>query len=918
MSFGLLVRRGVLHDPWPGVLLCTLVLVGALVATLWPRHVTALHDRQVGYVLGAVPAQERDARGVASTTVLPDPGRRYHDAGDTWGPAQQRLSELRTEAAAPLASALGEAEFVVDLVDRVDWEHPEPRSGLAAVSLQPRVDPFLRRHATLTEGQWPQVVIPLPSDPALLPEDGPPATPSDGPVPVALEDGSADRLGWEVGETHEGLVLSGTFSVTNPAGDRWAYSPLTSLTTSIDDEGAPIGAVAVYLAGGNPGSLGDPAAVRFTVWSPLDVGVVSSADVAPLADQLEQLATRPVQMVPGRPGPPTATGGTGEPYPAAEVALRSGAVDTLRELEGSRRTTSVVLAVVAAGPVGVLLATIALAAQLLLTRRAPTMALARARGASPAQLRGALATEGLALGPPAALAGLACAVVVSPGRPTALEIGAVVALGLVPAAALVLVTGDPSLRQVRSDLATRSRSRYRWVVEVLVLGLAALTLWRLRSAGGGEEWAGAGAGSAPGAALVGMPILLALAVCVVVLRLYPLLVRPVAILMRRGRGLVPFLGAARAVRDSAGQAGATLVVVLGVGVAVFTSVLASTVRDGVDSAAWTGTGAQLQVGGAELDQEVLRQIEATEGVLEVATLTRLSRVANLDIGRERTQVRVVLVDRQLAQVQQAAPLVQPVDPAVLAGGDPVPILVGGVEVPDHLGAALLSPVGEVRVVGRADAVPGQPAEAARVVVSAEDWAATGEEAEVADTALVALDGTRSATTVAEELATALPQTVVRTPQEQRTLVLEAPLTTGTARLLLLTLALTTALTGVAVVLAQLLGARTRARLFAVLETMGARPGAVRALTSWELAPLLLMAAGAGTVLGVLVPPEVVTRVDLASLTGGAVRPPLAADPLLLGMVLAVIVLTVLLVLGVTSWATARRSPARALRVGDPR
>src|SRR5699024_8259117 len=91
--------------------------------------------------------------------------------------------------------------------------------------------------------------------------------------------------------------------------------------------------------------------------------------------------------------------------PPLQTTFGTEVLSTFADLSRQQRATASILAVVAAGPIGVALAVFALAARLISSRRQPALALASARGGSFAQVRGAMLLEGLALGIPAAIGG---------------------------------------------------------------------------------------------------------------------------------------------------------------------------------------------------------------------------------------------------------------------------------------------------------------------------------------------------------------------------------------------------------------------------------------------------------------------------------------------------------------------------------
>ncbi|MDO5678644.1 MAG: hypothetical protein Q4G35_14200, partial [Propionibacteriaceae bacterium] len=194
-----------------------------------------------------------------------------------------------------------------------------------------------------------------------------------------------------------------------------------------------------------------------------------------------------------------------------QVRLISELNTALDQVLAQQRTTRALVAISAAGPLGVALALVMLAAQLVVHRRRVALDLLRARGLTEQQLRRALALEGAALGLPAAALGTAVGVALTSGPlhwsvwPIALLVAAL------PTGALAVAARGLSAGRTRTDLSTRA-GRWRLVAEVLVLAGAAAALWQLLR----RDDAATAAGLDLLAAAT--PILLALAACLLVLR----------------------------------------------------------------------------------------------------------------------------------------------------------------------------------------------------------------------------------------------------------------------------------------------------------------------------------------------------------------------------------------------------------------
>ena len=222
--------------------------------------------------------------------------------------------------------------------------------------------------------------------------------------------------------------------------------------------------------------------------------------------------------------------------------LTSGLETSLGRYTNQQSAVAALLAVVQAGVLATLLGLIALAAGLVVDRRRAEFALIRARGGAAATIGGRLLAETLLVVPAAVLAGWLAGALL-PGRAPAhgwLPLLAVAAVATLTAPVLATVTQrHPAFAGRRRDL-TRSRpSARRLIGEAFVVLLAVLGVLLVRRRG-----LAASDGVDP--YLVVVPVLLAVAVALVVLRLLPWPLRLAGRLAARARGAVPFLGLAGA------------------------------------------------------------------------------------------------------------------------------------------------------------------------------------------------------------------------------------------------------------------------------------------------------------------------------------------------------------------------------------
>lgn len=936
----LLLTRPLRRDPWVSILLAVVVLVVSLLATAWPRLVLDMSTRQVSYVMDSLSAVRRDVTGTATASVLPPRAEQAEPSGageEDWSLLQDNLESVVEDQPEPLRSVVQGGGVHVDLMQTAEGLAPSGASyGALEVTL--RVDPGLADHVDLVRGQWPAAMVNQDAVGgfSLLGVDPGRELPDIGDyelIQVALLDEAARELNWEVGERWGGLRLTGTYAPRDADDPRWAHAVNSVSVGSTAAQGALTAQVTGYLAPTSSGAV-DTAPGQVTVRAalPLDVSALRGDQVDDLLTQLEQLSSAQTELLPAGPVGPTAD--------PVDVSLDTEAFPTIRQIVAQQQTSASLLAVIAAGPIGVTLAVLLLGTRLIRSRRAGTVGLAVARGASPRQVRGLLAVEGLLVGLPAAALGYLAASWLLPTSTGASELVLAGVVGLLPALALVLTRATGTVREVRRDLRSRTGSRVRAVGEVGLVLLAALAVWRLVERGlagvsveadpatesvGGAEAVGGVADGAVGAGvqmdtgvdplLAATPVLLALVACVITMRLYPLLVRLLLAWLRKGRALTGFLGAARALRDPAAGVLPALSVILGVAVGVSSVVLASTVQEGASVAVWESAGAQVRASGPTMGPEVREALRDIDGVAEVGTAREIDRPSVLSGGISAEGVRIVVIDDEMQQVSADAGPLPPLPAELFEVRSPAPVVTLGALTPSS-GQAQLRTFGEVEVIGHQPALPGVRTRGQTLVMSVGNWEAVQSRVSSGTMALVSLTGAVPAEQVTSRVAATVPTALVETPELAEQAFRAAPITSGLLNAFLVAVGVSAGLTALAILLAHFMGSVSRGRMLAVLRTLGMPPGQGRSLTAWEFGPLVATALVVGAATGALVSWVLVRAVDLTGLTGGAAQPELAVDGALLTLVLGAVVVTMVATITVSAILAARSDLAQQLRIGD--
>ena len=428
---------------------------------------------------------------------------------------------------------------------------------------------------------------------------------------IAVTEATASRYGLAVGSqvpvpgTSMVLLVTGVVEPRDPAAQFWAADA----------------------------TMATPALANATTQRPYWIGgaFIGAAGVSAMQSQLNTgdvqvtftfpLALGELNWVQALQLPPTLTGTMatanhirgGGRIPVA-ISLSSGAGQLIAEFGAEDGAVASVLDLLAVS-LAVLAAVVVLLAGWLLTeQRRAEFALLRARGASRRQLALGILGGSAVTVVPGAAAGAALAVAVTPAAPVALSW---YLAGLEVLAALggpVLITVRIHRGYVGAPRPDRPLGRVpalrRLVVEAAPVLASAGGLLVLRGHGtnsGGDVY--------PSAA----PVLLAICVAVVVLRVYPLAVRALLRLTGQRASAAAFLGLARAARVSASAALPAFALVLALTLASFAGMVRGAVLTGQINASWQQVGADAVIRTPDIVTEALqRAVAKVPGVLHVA------------------------------------------------------------------------------------------------------------------------------------------------------------------------------------------------------------------------------------------------------------------------------------------------------------
>jgi hypothetical protein len=556
---------------------------------------------------------------------------------------------------------------------------------------------------------------------------------------------------------------------------------------------------------------------------------------------------------------------------ATQLNLRpqttSGLDELLTGFVGQLRAAQTVLYLALAGLFAVAFGVLALACRLLTERLRTPLATMRARGASRAQLSLGVGLTALLVALPTAAAGYGLAAALTPGTAALPGVLAVLAGTVLLPAMLAAWDHRRSGRTERSDLAQRRAGPRQIVFELLAVALAIAGVGALRSRGLTTESAERGADPF----LVMVPVLLAFAVGMLTLRAYPYPLRLIGRLTARRRSAVPFLGVSRAARQGIVAALPVIVLLLATAVAGFAAAVDAGLRRAQDSAAWLATGADARVTGIDLDAAAggrIRQVPGVQGVVPA------QYVDSATLGVALSSVNVTLVAVDLTAYRQLVAGTPIEVPRPSPDGPGVPALLSP-ELAQRVGSGPLNaasgvtPEVTVRPAGTVDVFPGAtgdfvivPYRALGAAAKPNTFFVHGDHLDP-DRLRRAAGGNAVVTTqaAAHERLTGTPMIdLVRTAFRFGTLVV-----VGYATL--------------AILLALILGSGARGQVVTYLRALGLSRAQARRLAIVELAPVLLCAAVAGWVAGVLLPHLLGPAVDLRPYTGGFRVTDYTPDPL---------------------------------------
>lgn len=884
-----LLTRGAVTSPLLSLLVIIVIAVLSALAVAAPALLSDGRTATIRRGVASVPDLTRWPS--ATMPGLPLASRTSDDSLGAWGGALAAVEQLRRTQPEPLRSLLGTPRITVGLDpsstvdDDPQRTDPVPLNRVGLVS-----DPGLAGRVDLAEGRMPKK-----TDPA----DG---------VEIVFTRKVADELKWRVGEQRRWdrlqLTLVGIVTPNGKDAGDWTFIGGSS-TPRVEVDGGGnrilIGAAFMHV---DEASLLDEWTrnAKINSWMPFRTAGVDVTTAERASAQLRLLSADVVAIRMPDNG-----------FYSRGLQFHSTLPQALDAGISRANAMTPVVTVAAVGPMMVALVVLTLVARLIAVRRVAGIRVLRARGASLGRLIALLGGEGALLGAIGAAIGVGGAAATS-GLDGGRVLAVPVILALVPAVALPWSTLADAAAEGRRDLGERQgRETGRIALELLALAatVALAILVIARGQGGGAD-----------PVLLALTVLLGVVGSILTLRLLPLLLRLAERRGARRESLESLLGPARARRESAVRNAPVFGVVAGLGVAVFSIAFAATVSGGIVRAADIDVGADVRVDAAYITDAAVKDVAALDGVAALAA-TQDGDNAQISAGTNEQQTRVYVLDRAaFTRVQQGFDTRIPLPASLGERADgPVPVVMSRALWNELGGAEAKLEIGRtpVRVVGvvASDVPFGSTDE--WVIVDAAGAKAVGQDSTgYSQLYLATASGADPDAVGAAAVAAAGGNAVFTTPERVVAAHAEDPGYTVVRGALLAASGIVAVLLIVAIIATLALGADTRARMLAILRTLGSVRRTAGRLVTWEVAPALLLALPFGVGAGVATAMLVIPQLDLRGFVGGSAQPPVSLGGVWTLAAVVGFALVAAFSVAVAAGLASRLDSADAIRAGDER
>ena len=646
---------------------------------------------------------------------------------------------------------------------------------------------------------------------------------------------------------------------------------------------------------------------------PLALGALTADQARGLADALNRAVTA-TPPLPGRLA-----------LDAGALTITSPLISPLAEFLGTQAAIQTVLLLLFVSLIAVGAAVIVLAARMIVARRDGELAMLRARGAAVRQVAALMERGALIAAVPAAVVGAGLVVLLIPGGGT--SPGGWWLAGITIAAALAgppLIAAwqhrrsAPASNPAQITTAETRRPRRAWrrpVAEITACAAAVAGLVVL-------HYQGVPAGGGIDLYLAITPVLVAIPVVLVMLRLYPLAVRGLLAASARGAGATGYVAFARAARSSLTGVLPAFALVLALTLATFSGMVSDGIGRGEVAAAWHTTGADALVDAGPdsgpVSPAAVKAIAAVRGVRHAAAVWDTIWVT--PYGQPVTVAAVDPVS--YAAVVAGTPFapfpaarIRAAPGGALPFGATAPVLASP-SAAAVLGAGptqltSLSPVGpiRVRVAGLLASTPAQPGGGAFVVMPLETL--PGPLGVPAPKTVLVTGSAIDQAQLTAVAARVFPGSITTFRTAVLASLASSPLQHGAGLIIALTDVTAAAFGLFIVILGLALGSAERELTLARLTVMGhERPAR---LVMAEVMPAVLAAVLAGAVCALLLPRVIGSSIDLSAFTGTSAPVQFQPDVLAIALPAVTIVALALAALAAEAGALRRHDITGTLR-----
>ncbi len=563
-------------------------------------------------------------------------------------------------------------------------------------------------------------------------------------------------------------------------------------------------------------------------------------------------------------------------------------------------------------------------------RQRSALVLLRNRGASRLQMGVTRTVQGLGLAiPPAVGAFILTGALIdessdTTGRLTAALILAAT-LAFVLAASPVIFSNLGVLQMTRDRAGRVSERRLVWEVLVGVSAIISLVVVRRRGVVGV-------AGREADLLLALTPALLALAIGLVVMRLYPYLIRFLAYLGSRRRGLTIFVGFRRVLQQPTAARLPMLVMLIAVVVATFASVTRMSINEAQVEATWHETGAAFRLSEPNPGNALtgLPDFAGLESFETQATGVRFPGSHTLDEAGIPPVVDLLFLEiDNYAAVAHATPsdphfpgfMTEP--PTVGAGTEdnPIPAIVleewgdSAASIGDVFGVNLgggpvYIKVGEIRA-----RFPSMPVDSAVVVVDIRRLDGLVGPTHTRPTVMYVRAESSAEEKVADLVSSQTFGTTLTSQDDLFENIHDERFTAGLDRGLWITFWLAILLAAVGAVSSLALGSSTRRRDLGYLRTQGLNTRQAGWLTVIEQLPAIVVASVSGVLAGIGVAVVLEPTISLAAFSGSPFDPGISIDSVPVALAAAGILLGLTIVSAIFGYARRHEDLGGLLRAG---